>query len=172
MVAVVPVMATADLSLRHDPLMEPIARRFHQDQEAFADCFARAWFKLTHRDLGPKALYLGADVPTETLIWQDPLPVVDHPLVNSDEEREVKQSLLSLGLSIGELVSTAWASASTFRNSDRGGGANGARIRLHPKTTGRSTTLRSSTWCWGLFKSGSRASSARTHAEPRSHSPI
>ena len=128
-----PIMTTADLSLRHDPLMEPIARRFHQDQEAFADCFARAWFKLTHRDLGPKALYLGADVPKETLIWQDPLPVVDHPLVNSDEERELKQGLLSLGLSIGELVSTAWASASTFRNSDRRGGANGARIRLQPQ---------------------------------------
>ena len=130
-----PIMTTADLSLRHDPLMEPIARRFHQDQEAFADCFARAWFKLTHRDLGPKALYLGPDVPNETLIWQDPLPIVDHPLVNSDEQNELKQDLLSLGLSVGELVGTAWASASTFRNSDRRGGANGARIRLQPQSS-------------------------------------
>jgi len=128
-----PMMTTADLSLRFDPIYEPIARRFHQDPQAFADAFARAWFKLTHRDMGPKARYLGPDVPAEDLIWQDPIPAVDHPLVDAADIAGLKAKLLASGLSIAELVSTAWASASTFRGSDMRGGANGARIRLAPQ---------------------------------------
>lgn len=130
-----PIMTTADLSLRHDPIMEPVARRFHQDQQAFADTFARAWFKLTHRDLGPRALYLGPEVPTEELIWQDPLPPVDHPLVDDNDLEALKRQILATGLSVPELVSTAWASASTFRQSDKRGGGNGARLRLQPQRT-------------------------------------
>lgn len=128
-----PIMTTADLSLRHDPIMEPIARRFHQDQQAFADTFARAWFKLTHRDLGPRSLYLGPEVPAEVMPWQDPLPAIDHPLVDAADVVTLKQQLRDSGLTISELVSTAWASASTFRGSDKRGGANGARIRLQPQ---------------------------------------
>jgi catalase-peroxidase len=128
-----PMMTTADLSLRFDPIYEPIARRFHQDPEAFADAFARAWFKLTHRDMGPKPRYLGPEVPTEDLIWQDPLPTVDHPLINARDIADLKAKILSVGLSVSELTSTAWASASTFRGSDKRGGANGARIRLAPQ---------------------------------------
>lgn len=128
-----PMMTTADLSLRFDPIYEPIARRFHQDPEAFADAFARAWFKLTHRDMGPKARYLGPEVPAEDLIWQDPLPAVDHPLVTKKDIATLKAKILDSGLSLSELVSTAWASASTFRGSDKRGGANGARIRLAPQ---------------------------------------
>jgi catalase-peroxidase len=128
-----PMMTTADLSLRFDPLYEPISRRFHQDQQALADTFARAWFKLTHRDMGPKVLYLGPDVPTEELIWQDPIPPVDHPLIEAPEIADLKAQVLASPLSIGELVATAWASASTFRGSDKRGGANGARVRLAPQ---------------------------------------
>lgn len=128
-----PMMTTADLSLRFDPIYEPISRKFHQDPEAFADAFARAWFKLTHRDMGPKSLYLGPEVPEEDLIWQDPIPAVDHPLVDENDISILKQKILSSGLTIDELVSTAWASASTFRGSDKRGGANGARIRLAPQ---------------------------------------
>ncbi|WP_147693678.1 catalase/peroxidase HPI [Vogesella mureinivorans] len=128
-----PMMTTADLSLRFDPVYEPIARRFHQDPQAFADAFARAWFKLTHRDMGPKALYLGAEVPAEDLIWQDPIPAVDHALVDAADVAALKAEVLASGLSVAELVSTAWASASTFRGSDKRGGANGARIRLAPQ---------------------------------------
>ena len=130
-----PIMTTADLSLRHDPVMEPIARRFHQDQDAFAVAFARAWFKLTHRDLGPRSLYLGADVPEEVQIWQDPVPTADHPLIGEAEIAALKQRLLATNCSVGALVATAWASASTFRGSDRRGGANGGRIRLQPQKT-------------------------------------
>ena len=130
-----PIMTTADLSLRHDPIMEPIARRFHNDQQAFADAFSRAWFKLTHRDLGPRALYLGPDVPTEILIWQDPIPAVDHALINATEITALKQQILESNLSVQDLVSTAWASASTFRSSDRRGGANGSRVRLSPQNS-------------------------------------
>ena len=128
-----PMMTTADLSLRFDPIYEPIARRFHQDPQAFADAFARAWFKLTHRDMGPKALYLGAEVPAEDLIWQDPIPAVGHALVDDADVAALKAEVLASGLSVAELVSTAWASASTFRGSDKRGGANGARIRLAPQ---------------------------------------
>ena len=128
-----PIMTTADLSLRHDPIMEPIARRFHRDPQAFADTFARAWFKLTHRDLGPRSLYLGPDIPSEELIWQDPLPAVLHPLVDASECSVLKQQILATGLTVPELIATAWASASTFRGSDKRGGANGARIRLQPQ---------------------------------------
>ncbi|WP_199153336.1 catalase/peroxidase HPI [Chromobacterium sp. ASV23] len=128
-----PMMTTADLSLRFDPIYEPIARRFHQNPQAFADAFARAWFKLTHRDMGPKARYLGPEVPAEELIWQDPIPTVDHPLIDAKDIAALKVKLLASGLSIAELVSTAWASASTFRGSDKRGGANGARIRLAPQ---------------------------------------
>jgi catalase-peroxidase len=128
-----PMMTTADLSLRFDPIYEPIARRFHKDPQAFADAFARAWFKLTHRDMGPKVRYLGPEVPAEDLIWQDPLPAVDHPLIDSKDIADLKAKVLASGLSVAELVSTAWASASTFRGSDKRGGANGARIRLAPQ---------------------------------------
>jgi catalase-peroxidase len=128
-----PMMTTADLSLRFDPIYEPIARRFHADPEAFADAFARAWFKLTHRDMGPKRLYLGPEVPAEDLIWQDPVPQVDHPLVDAADIAALKARILQSGLSTAELVRAAWASASTFRGSDKRGGANGARIRLAPQ---------------------------------------
>jgi catalase-peroxidase len=128
-----PMMTTADLSLRFDPIYEPIARRFHQDPAAFADTFARAWFKLTHRDMGPKSRYLGPEVPAEDLIWQDPLPAVDHPLIDANDAAALKARILAFGLQVPELVSTAWASASTFRGSDKRGGANGARIRLAPQ---------------------------------------
>ncbi|MDC7713726.1 catalase/peroxidase HPI [Vogesella sp. LYT5W] len=128
-----PMMTTADLSLRFDPIYEPIARRFHQDPAAFADAFARAWFKLTHRDMGPRARYLGKLVPQEELIWQDPVPAVDHPLVDAQDITALKAKVLASGLSTAQLVSTAWASAATFRGSDKRGGANGARIRLAPQ---------------------------------------
>ncbi|MBI5256670.1 MAG: catalase/peroxidase HPI [Burkholderiales bacterium] len=128
-----PMMTTADLSLRFDPAYEKIARRFHQDPQAFADAFARAWFKLTHRDMGPRARYLGPLVPQEVLIWQDPVPAVDHPLVDAQDIAALKAQVLASGLPIAQLVRTAWASASTFRGSDKRGGANGARIRLAPQ---------------------------------------
>ena len=128
-----PMMTTADLSLRFDPIYEPISRRFHKDPQAFADAFARAWFKLTHRDMGPRSRYLGPEVPAETLLWQDPLPAVGHKLIDAQDVALLKQKILASGLSISALVSTAWASASTFRGSDKRGGANGARIRLAPQ---------------------------------------
>lgn len=127
------MMTTADLSLRFDPIYEPISRRFHQDPQAFADAFARAWFKLTHRDMGPKTRYLGPEVPQEDLIWQDPIPAVDHPLIGAADIAELKAKILASGLSIPQLVYTAWSSAATFRGSDKRGGANGARIRLAPQ---------------------------------------
>ncbi len=128
-----PMMTTADLSLRFDPAYEPISRKFHQDPQAFADAFARAWFKLTHRDMGPRRRYLGPEVPAEDLIWQDPVPAVNHALVGAAEIAALKTTLLQSGLTISQLVSTAWASASTYRGSDHRGGANGARIRLEPQ---------------------------------------
>jgi catalase-peroxidase len=128
-----PMMTTADLALRMDPVYEPIARRFQADPIAFADAFARAWFKLCHRDMGPVARYLGPEVPREELLWQDPVPAVDHALVGEADITDLKAMVLNCGLSISELVSTAWASASTFRGSDKRGGANGARIRLAPQ---------------------------------------
>jgi catalase-peroxidase len=128
-----PMMTTADLSLRLDPVYEKISRRFLANPDEFADAFARAWFKLTHRDMGPRALYLGPEVPAEDLIWQDPLPAVDHPLIDAADADVLKARVLASGLTTAELVSTAWASASTFRGSDKRGGANGARIRLAPQ---------------------------------------
>jgi catalase-peroxidase len=130
---IAPNMLTTDLSLRFDPAYEKISRRFMEHPDQFADAFARAWFKLTHRDMGPRARYLGPDVPAEELIWQDPVPKVDHPLVEEKDIAQLKSKLLSSGLSVSQLVSTAWASASTFRGSDKRGGANGARIRLAPQ---------------------------------------
>ena len=128
-----PFMLTTDLSLRFDPEYEKISRRFLEDSDAFDDAFARAWFKLTHRDMGPKSLYLGEEVPTEELIWQDPIPTANYEVINNDDIASLKNQLLSSGLSLSELVSTAWASASTYRGSDKRGGANGARIRLEPQ---------------------------------------
>ena len=128
-----PMMTTADLSLRFDPAYEKISRRFHKNPQEFADSFARAWFKLTHRDMGPRARYLGSEVPAEVLIWQDPVPAVDHELVGEQDIAALKAKVLASGLSISQLVTTAWASASTFRGSDKRGGANGARIRLAPQ---------------------------------------
>ncbi len=129
-----PMMLTTDLSLRFDPIYEPISRRFMEDQEALADAFARAWFKLTHRDMGPVVRYLGPEVPSETLIWQDPVPAVDHGLIDATDVAALKDQVLASGLSVSQLVSTAWASASSFRGSDKRGGANGARIRLEPQS--------------------------------------
>jgi catalase-peroxidase len=128
-----PMMTTADLALRYDPIYEPIARRYLENPDEFADAFARAWFKLTHRDMGPRSRYLGPEVPAEELIWQDPVPKVDHELINAQDIADLKGKILASGLSVSELVSTAWASASTFRGSDNRGGANGARIRLDPQ---------------------------------------
>ena len=128
-----PIMTTADMSLRLDPIYEPISRRFHKDPQAFADAFARAWFKLVHRDMGPRSRYLGPEVPAEELIWQDPVPAVDHPLIGEQDIEALKVKILASGLSISQLVTTAWASAATFRGSDMRGGANGARIRLAPQ---------------------------------------
>ena len=128
-----PMMTTADLSLRFDPIYAPIARHYLQNPEEFADAFARAWFKLTHRDMGPRARYLGPEVPEEELIWQDPVPAVDHTLIDAQDIAALKGKILASDLSVSQLVSTAWASASTFRGSDMRGGANGARIRLAPQ---------------------------------------
>ncbi|WP_181764513.1 catalase/peroxidase HPI [Streptomyces albidus (ex Kaewkla and Franco 2022)] len=128
-----PTMLTTDLSLRMDPVYEPISRRFLENPDQFADAFARAWFKLTHRDMGPINRYLGPEVPSETLIWQDPVPAVDHELVGADDVAALKGKILASGLSVSELVATAWAAASSFRGSDKRGGANGARIRLEPQ---------------------------------------
>jgi catalase-peroxidase len=128
-----PMMTTADLSLRYDPIYEPIARRYLQNPEEFADAFARAWFKLTHRDMGPRSRYLGPEVPEEELIWQDPIPAATYELIDEQDIASLKGKILASGLSVSQLVSTAWASASTFRGSDKRGGANGARIRLAPQ---------------------------------------
>ena len=128
-----PSMLTTDLALRFDPAYEKISRRFHENPDQFADAFARAWFKLTHRDMGPRARYLGPEVPAEELLWQDPVPAVDHTLIDAQDVATLKEKLLASGLSVSQLVSTAWASAATFRGSDKRGGANGARIRLAPQ---------------------------------------
>lgn len=128
-----PIMLTTDLSLRMDPAYEKISRRFYENPDEFADAFARAWFKLTHRDMGPKSRYLGAEVPAEDLIWQDPVPAVDHELVNDEDIAKLKRMVLATDLGVSKLVSTAWASASTFRGSDKRGGANGGRLRLSPQ---------------------------------------
>jgi len=129
-----PVMTTADLALRFDPIYEPIARHFLANPDEFADAFAKAWFKLTHRDMGPKNRYHGPEVPAETFIWQDPVPAVDHPLVDAADVKALKEAVLASGLTVSELVATAWASAATFRGTDKRGGANGARIRLEPQS--------------------------------------
>ena len=128
-----PIMTTADMAMRMDPIYEPISRRFHANPDEFADAFARAWFKMTHRDMGPRVRYLGPEVPAEALIWQDPVPEVTHTLVDDQDVSALKANILASGLSVSQLVSTAWASASTFRGSDLRGGANGARIRLEPQ---------------------------------------
>lgn len=128
-----PAMLTTDLALRFDPVYEKISRRFHENPDQFADAFARAWFKLTHRDMGPKVRYLGPEVPAEDLAWQDPVPAADHPLIDAKDIADLKAKILASGLSVSRLVATAWASASTFRGSDKRGGANGARIRLAPQ---------------------------------------
>jgi catalase-peroxidase len=128
-----PMMLTTDLALKVDPIYAPISKRFHENPDQFADAFARAWYKLTHRDMGPLSRYLGPEVPSEVLLWQDPVPAVDHPLIAANDIADLKAKVLASGLSVSELVSTAWASASTFRGSDKRGGANGARIRLAPQ---------------------------------------
>ncbi|MEL6867780.1 MAG: peroxidase family protein, partial [Bacteroidota bacterium] len=128
-----PIMLTTDLALRMDPAYEKVSRRFYENPDEFADAFARAWFKLTHRDMGPRCRYLGAEVPEEVLIWQDPVPAVNHEVINEEDAAAIKANILASGLSVSQLVSTAWASASTFRGSDKRGGANGARIRLAPQ---------------------------------------
>ncbi len=128
-----PIMFTSDLALREDPIYEKISRRYHENPAELADAFSRAWFKLTHRDMGPVACYLGNDIPKEELVWQDPIPAVDHPVIDAQDIAQLKEKIAATGLSVSELVSTAWASASTYRGSDKRGGANGARIRLAPQ---------------------------------------
>jgi len=128
-----PTMLTTDIALRVDPAYEKVSRRFYENPDQFADAFARAWFKLTHRDMGPRSRYVGSEVPAEELIWQDPIPAVTHKLIDANDIESLKKEILATGLSVSELVSTAWASASTFRGSDKRGGANGARIRLAPQ---------------------------------------
>ncbi len=128
-----PAMLTTDLSLRFDPIYEKISRRFYENPQELADAFARAWFKLTHRDMGPRARYLGPEVPKEELLWQDPIPAVNHALVDDKDVAALKAKIIASGLTVSQLVTTAWASASTFRGSDKRGGANGARIRLAPQ---------------------------------------
>jgi catalase-peroxidase len=128
-----PFMLTTDIAMREDPAYEKVSRRFHENPDQFAEAFAKAWFKLTHRDMGPKALYLGAEVPKEDLIWQDPIPAVNHTLINDADVVALKGKILASGLTVSQLVSTAWASASTFRGSDKRGGANGGRLRLAPQ---------------------------------------
>src|SRR5262249_21042467 len=130
---IAPAMLTTDLSLRFDPAYEKISRRFMANPEQLADAFARAWFKLTHRDMGPRARYLGPEVPKEAFLWQDPIPAPDHKLIDAKDVAALKGKVLASGLSVSQLVATAWASASTFRGSDKRGGANGARIRLAPQ---------------------------------------
>jgi catalase-peroxidase len=130
---VITIMTTADMAMRMDPIYGPISKRFHENPDEFADAFARAWFKLTHRDMGPRSLYLGAEVPAEELIWQDPVPAVNHELIDAQDIADLKGKIVASGLSVSQLVSTAWASASTFRGSDKRGGANGARICLAPQ---------------------------------------
>src|SRR5262249_23619924 len=128
-----PFMLTTDLSLRMDPIYGPISKRFHEHPQEFADAFAKAWYKLTHRDMGPVSRYLGKLVPKEHQLWQDPVPAVDHKLIGEQDAAALKAKILASGLSVSELASTAWASAATFRGSDKRGGANGARIRLEPQ---------------------------------------
>ncbi|MFP4457310.1 MAG: peroxidase family protein, partial [Clostridia bacterium] len=128
-----PMMMTSDLALRMDPTYREISKKFYNNKEEFADAFARAWFKLTHRDMGPKSRYLGPDVPEEDLIWQDPIPEADYEIIDESDIKELKKKIAETGLSVSDLVTIAWASASTFRNSDKRGGANGARIRLEPQ---------------------------------------
>ena len=156
-----PVMLTTDLALRMDPIYEPISRRFHENPQEFADAFAKAWFKLTHRDMGPITRYLGPLVPAEPQLWQDPVPAVTHELIGAEDIAALKGTILASGLSVSQLVSTAWASASTFRGTDKRGGANGARIRLAPaERTGRSTTRPSWRRCCGPWRGSSRSSTA------------
>ena len=126
-------MLTTDLSLKVDPIYGPISKRFHENPQEFADAFAKAWYKLTHRDMGPISRYLGPEVPAEQQIWQDPLPAVDHPLINEQDVAALKSRILASGLTVPQLVTTAWTSASTFRGTDKRGGANGARVRLAPQ---------------------------------------
>ncbi len=163
-----PTMLTTDLSLRFDPIYEPISRRFKDNPAEFADAFARAWFKLTHRDMGPVVRYLGSEVPTETLIWQDPLPAVEGELIDADDINALKAQITASGLSISQLVSTAWASASSFRGSDKRGGANGARIRLEPQNGWEVTTRTSWRRCWAPW---GRSRSPSTQVASRSRSP-
>ena len=147
-----PTMLTTDLALRMDPAYEKISRRFYEHPDQFADAFARAWYKLTHRDMGPIQRYLGPLVPKEKLIWQDAIPAVNHALINDNDIQALKAKIAASGLTISELVSTAWASASTFRGSDKRGGANGARIRLEPQKDGKSTSRSSLGRCWQSSK--------------------
>lgn len=161
-----PTMLTTDLSLRFDPVYEPISRRFYENPAEFADAFARAWYKLTHRDMGPKSLYLGPEVPAETLLWQDPLPEAQGEPIDAADVASLKVKLLDSPLTVSQLVSTAWASASTFRNSDKRGGANGARIRLQPQVAGTSTSPTSWRRCCVSLRASSRSSTPAPRRSP------
>ena len=167
-----PNMLVTDLALRFDPAYEKISRRFYEHPDQFADAFARAWFKLTHRDMGPIVRYLGPLVPKETLIWQDPIPAVDHPLIDEKDTAALKAKILASGLTVPELVSTAWASASTFRGSDKRGGANGARIRLSPQKDWASTSRLTSRRCLRSSKGSRRSSTLLRPAARRFRLPI
>ena len=159
-----PIMTTADMALKMDPIYEPISRRFHENPDQLADAFARAWFKLTHRDMGPRSRYLGPEVPSEELIWQDPIPTVTHELIDEQDIDTLKARILASGLSVPQLVSTAWASASTFRSSDMRGGANGARIRLAPQ---KDWEVNQPSWrvCCRSSRASNRSSTTRRPTE-------
>ncbi|WP_298717816.1 catalase/peroxidase HPI [Chitinophaga sp.] len=161
-----PTMLTTDLSLRFDPIYGKISRKFLENPDAFADAFARAWFKLTHRDMGPRARYLGPEVPSEVLLWQDPIPEVDHPLVDDKDVADLKAKILASGLTVSELVTTAWASASTFRGSDKRGGANGARIRLAPQKFWARRNYRKCSASWKRSRNPSTAPAVRKSPLP------
>ena len=162
-----PMMLTTDLALRMDPIYEKISRRFHEHPDEFADAFAKAWYKLTHRDMGPVSRYLGPLVPAEPQLWQDPVPPVDHELIGAKDIAALKDKILASGLSISQLVSTAWASASTFRGTDKRGGANGARIRLAPQKDWEVNNRPSWRRCCRRSRRSRRSSTARSPAGRR-----
>jgi catalase-peroxidase len=157
-----PMMTTADLSLKMDPVYEPIARHFLENPDEFAEAYARAWFKLTHRDMGPKSRYLGPEVPQEDLLWQDPIPAVDHELVDEKDVADLKAKILDSGLTIPELVYTAWASASTFRGSDMRAARTAPASVWNPRRIGKSTSQSNWPKCWRRWKASRRSSTARS----------
>ncbi len=167
-----PMMMTTDVALKRDPEFREIIENFRDNPPAFLDAFARAWYKLIHRDMGPPERFLGPDVPEETFVWQDPVPDADYELIGEEEAADLKAEILDSELSVSELVTTAWAAASTYRDSDKRGGANGARIRLEHSAAGRSTSRSNWRRCWRPTKRSRRSSTARDPTTFGSRSPI